>query len=233
MEKLKNINIKIIIRSILVFTFFYCSTLIQYIPIILFHMDLNKIRGNIQAATMLSTFSSVVVAAVLIIIYHKDLEKEFKKYRTNWFKNFDTGFKYYASGLGIMMISNLILFYVLKSGGANNENAVQSMISSAPIWMALQVCILAPFNEEIVFRKTLYDIFKKWKWLFILISFLLFGEAHVINSANSIIDYLYIIPYGVLGGAFALAYSKTESVFTSMTFHMLHNTAIFLLSTMI
>ena len=47
------------------------------------------------------------------------------------------------------------------------------------------------------------------------------------------IDYLYIIPYGVLGGAFAIAYSKTESVFTSMTFHMLHNTAIFLLSTMI
>ena len=218
MEKLKNINIKIIIRSILVFTFFYCSTLIQYIPIILFHMDLNKIRGNIQAATMLSTFSSVVVAAVLIIIYHKDLE---------------TGFKYYASGLGIMMISNLILFYVLKSGGANNENAVQSMISSAPIWMALQVCILAPFNEEIVFRKTLYDVFKKWKWLFVLISFLLFGGAHVINSANSIIDYLYIIPYGVLGGEFALAYSKTESVFTSMTFHMLHNTALFLLSTMI
>ena len=76
-------------------------------------------------------------------------------------------------------------------------------------------------------------MFKKYKWLFILISFLLFGEAHVINSANSIIDYLYIIPYGVLGGAFALAYSKTESVFTSMTFHMLHNTAIFLLSTMI
>ena len=132
-----------------------------------------------------------------------------------------------------MMISNLILFYVLKSGGANNENAVQSMISSAPIWMALRVCILAPFNEEIVFRKTLYDVFKKYKWLFIVISFLLFGEAHVINSANSIIDYLYIIPYGVLGGAFALAYSKTESVFTSMTFHMLHNTAIFLLSTMI
>ena len=53
------------------------------------------------------------------------------------------------------------------------------------------------------------------------------------NSANSIVDYLYIIPYGVLGGAFALAYSKTESVFTSMTFHMLHNTALFLLSTMI
>ena len=42
-------------------------------------MDVNKIRENIQAATMLSTFSSIVVAAVLIIIYHKDLEKEFKK----------------------------------------------------------------------------------------------------------------------------------------------------------
>lgn len=233
MEKLKNVNIKIIIRSILVFTFFYCSTLIQYIPIILFHMDLNKIRGNIQVATMLSTFSSIVVALVLIAIYHKDLKKELKTYKNNWFENFDTGFKYYAIGLGIMMISNLILFYVFKSGGANNENTVQTMISSAPIWMALQVCILAPFNEEIVFRETLYDVLKKWKWLFVIASFLLFGGAHVISSAKTLIDYLYIIPYGVLGGAFALAYNKTDSVFTSMTFHILHNTVLFILSTMI
>ncbi len=183
-------------------------------------------------AVLLSCFSSVVFSLILLIVYRKDLVKEFKTFKENWLKNFDTGFKWYLVGLVVMMTSNLILYYVLHSGGASNENTVQTMISAAPIFMAFQVCLIAPFNEEMVFRKTLYDVFKN-KWIFIFLSFLLFGGAHVMSSASSLVDYLYIIPYGALGAAFAMAYSKTKTVFTSMSLHMMHNTCLFLLSILI
>ena len=103
------------------------------------------------------------------------------------------------------------------------------MIHSFPILMAIDAGIIGPFNEEMVFRKTIKDIFKN-KWVFVGLSFLLFGGAHVINSANSILDYLYIIPYGALGASFALAYYDTDTVFTSTFMHMFHNTCLVLIS---
>lgn len=232
MEKLISLDRRIIIRSFLVFICFYYSSLLQYIPIIFFNMNIESIRGNMSMAVLLSCFSSVVFSLILLIIYRDDLVKEFKTFKKNWVKNFDTGFKWYLVGLVVMMTSNLVLYYVLHSGGASNENTVQAMISASPIFMAVQVCLIAPFNEEVVFRKTLYDVFKN-KWIFIFLSFLLFGGAHVMSSASSLVDYLYIIPYGALGAAFAMAYSKTKTIFTSMSLHILHNTCLFLLSVLI
>ena len=128
-----------------------------------------------------------------------------------------------------MFTSNIILTFILRGGGAQNEQAVQSMIKTIPILMVINAGFVAPFNEEIVFRKTLKDIFKN-VYLFMLASFLLFGGAHVIESATSLIDWLYIIPYGALGASFAYAYYKTDTIFTSLTLHMFHNLVLCLMS---
>ena len=131
-----------------------------------------------------------------------------------------------------MFASNFILNFLLKAGGAANEKTVQTMIKTLPILMIIDAGFIAPFNEEIVFRKTLKDIFKN-KWLFIILSFLLFGGVHVISSAKTILDYLYIIPYGALGAAFAYSYYKTNNLFTSITLHMFHNIILILISILI
>ena len=165
---MKKLNIKMIIRSIIVFVGFFLSSYLQYIPVILFKLDISKIRNNIGMQVLLSCFSSFVFMIILLIIYNKDLKREFKTYISNFAKNFDTGFKWYLVGLLIMMISNLFLYYVLSSGGAINENTVQKMIKSSPILMAIDACIIGPFNEEIIFRKSLYDIFKKNKYIFFI-----------------------------------------------------------------
>ncbi len=230
---MKNLNINKIIKSIIVFIGFFFSSYLQYIPVILFKLDISKIRNNLSTQVLLSCFSSFIFMLIILILYHKDLKKEFKTYTKNFSKNFDTGFKWYLVGLVIMMTSNLLLYYVLKSGGAINENIVQTMIKASPMFMALETCLIAPFNEEMVFRKTLYDIFKDKKYIFIILSFLLFGGGHVFSTAKTLTDYLYIIPYGALGGVFAISYSKTDSVFTSMTMHILHNTVLFTLSCLI
>lgn len=226
--KLKNNKLlKNIVRGLLVFILFFYSSYFQLIPILLLKLDLENISDKMLV--ILSTFSSLCIFMILFFVYRKSLREEFVKFKSKLLENMDTGLKCWFLGLLVMMISNYILTFVFKSGGANNENAVQEMIKGLPWLMAINIGILAPFNEEIVFRKTIKDVFKN-KWIFITISFLLFGGAHVIGSATTLIDYLYIIPYGVLGAAFAMAYYKTDTVFTSISFHMIHNTILALVS---
>ena len=227
MIKYKN-KALMIIRGIIVFSLFYCSFLFQYIPFKLFNVSVEPYLNDLDLAVYLSTFADLIVILILLFIYKKDLGKEIKIFINDLKKNLDTGFACWIMGFIIMIISNIILVMVFKAEGANNENAVRSLITSSPIMMGLNVCLLAPFIEELVFRKTLKDIFSK-AYLFIPISFLLFGYAHVGSMANNLVDWLYIVPYGALGGVFAYAYYKTNTVFTSMTFHMLHNTLTFIL----
>ncbi len=204
----------------MVLLIFHYAAYFQLIPIKLFNIDYHN--ASKEMMVMLSTFSSICLFVIFYFTYRKDLKKEFKKFMKNPMENLDAGLKYWMIGLIIMMVSNLFLTFVLKSGGANNENTVQEMIKVLPWLMFINAGFLAPFNEEIVFRKTLKDIFKN-KWLFASLSFLLFGGAHVMDTAKTLVDVLYIIPYGALGGAFALAYHETDTIFTSMTMHMIHN----------
>ena len=229
MKMLSKKKIFSVCRGLFAFFIFYFSTLFKYIPIYIFKLNTKVINSNIKLSILLALFSALCVSFILIIIYWKDLKEEFKKFKNNLLQCLDTGFACWVLGLVIMVAANFILAYILKSGGAKNENAVQSLISAAPLYMALDVCLLAPFNEEMVFRKALRDVSFN-KYIFIFLSFLIFGGAHVIGSASSLVDYLYIIPYGALGGMFAYAYTKTDSIFTTITFHMIHNTVLFLMS---
>lgn len=224
---LKKINLKILIRSILVIITFHYGAYLQLIPIKLLHIDIHNISN--QMIVLLSAFSSISLAMIFFFIYRKDLKKEFKKFIKDPMENMDIGMKYWMIGLIIMVVSNLFLTYILKSGGAANENTVQSMIKSLPWLMIIIAGFFAPFTEEIVFRKTIKDVIKN-KWLFAFLSFLMFGGAHVMDSAKTLVDVLYIIPYGALGGAFALAYYDTDTIFTSMTMHMIHNIVLSLVS---
>ncbi|MBR2678174.1 MAG: CPBP family intramembrane metalloprotease [Bacilli bacterium] len=227
---LKKINLEIILRSIIVLLIFHYAVYLQLIPVKLLNLDVHSLSKSMLV--LLSAFSSISLFIIYFFIYHKDLKKEFKIFMKNPLEKFDIGFKYWMFGLIIMMASNFILTYLLKSDGAANEQAVQSMLKTLPWLMFITAGVIAPFNEEIVFRKTLKDVFKN-KWVFAILSFLLFGGAHVMDTAKTIIDVLYIIPYGALGGAFALAYYDTDTIFTPLSLHMMHNIILSILSILV
>jgi membrane protease YdiL (CAAX protease family) len=225
-----NFNFKNIVKSTIVIYIFFSSYIFNLIPIYLFNLDINNI--SLKTSSYIMLFSYIVVLLILLGIYFKDIINEFKLFIKNIWKNFDVGLKSWLLGLSIMFFSNLVLVFIFKSSGANNENAVQSLIKASPIAMGFYTCLFAPIIEEFVFRKTLKDIIKN-KWLFIFISFIFFGGAHVISSAQNIIDLLYIIPYGAFGITFAYAYYKTDTIYTSILFHMIHNSLLFFLSIII
>ena len=195
--------LKFIIKTILVFILFNYSWLFQLIPVFLFNIDVANISESTNV--LLSAFSSFILAIILYFIYRNDIKNEFKKFKDNISTNLDIGLRYWFIGVVAMMFFNCIINIVFKSGQAGNEQAVQSMIGALPWMMLINAGILAPWNEELVFRKSLKDVFKN-KWLFVLVSGILFGLAHVLGNTQVWSDWLFILPYGSLGAAFAACY---------------------------
>ena len=220
----KFINVKELLKGILIFILFCFSSLFQLIPSTLFN-----IKRTTSNSIILSTFSNICLLIILIIIYRRELIKEFKLFKKNLLENLDTGIKYWLIGLLVMMISNIIITYILGLNQAQNEQAVQKMINKMPIMMLITAGFIAPITEEITFRKTFKNTFLN-KYLFIILSGLVFGSMHVITSYSNPLELLYIIPYGSLGMAFATMYYKTDTIYTSISMHMLHNTILTLVS---
>lgn len=226
----KNFNLSKLVKSLLIIYLFFYRAIFNVIPIYLFNIDVN----NISPKTLgyFNLYMGLAFGLVVYFVYYKDLLNELKTFIKKFWNNFDIGLKYWLIGLAIMFVSNLFLVLILRSGGSNNENAVQDLIKVCPIAMGFYSCLVAPFVEEIVFRKTLKDVIKN-KGIFIIASFLFFGGAHVLSMAKNFVDLLYIIPYGALGATFAIAYYKTDTVFTSILFHIIHNSSLFFLSLLI
>ena len=168
----KKTLIKNIFKLIVVFILFNESYLFQYIPIIIFRLDVKKL--TMSNNVLLNIFANICLLIILILMYRKELGKDFKKFKKDIVSNLNVGFNYWTVGLFIMIVSNVIINLVFKTGGAGNEQAVQKMISTLPFMMLIDAAFIAPINEEIVFRKTLMDIFKN-KYVFSFLSFLIFG----------------------------------------------------------
>lgn len=220
----KKKNLLMVGKLLLVFILFRYSYYFQYIPIYIF--NIRKITPELNV--LLNTFSNIILLIILFLIYRLDLRGEWKKFTTNLNSSLDSSIKYWAFGLAGMMISNILIGFLLNLGQAENEQIVQNMLTTLPLVMLLNAGFIAPIIEELVFRKAFRDAIKN-KWLFIVTSGLVFGLMHVISSSN-LIELIYIIPYGILGIAFAYIYDINDSVFPSIMVHMLHNTILILMS---
>lgn len=218
-------ELKYLVKLLIVFFLFFFSSYLQFIPVILFRIK--KVDGTVSV--FLNSFSNIVLLIILIIIYRKDLVREWKTFKSNTWRNVDIGIKSWLVGLLGMMIFNIILNNLFKANGATNEQAVQKMITAFPWLMLVNGGITGPFIEEIVFRKAFKDVFKT-KWLFIIFSGVVFGLMHVVSSFTSFSNFLYFIPYSCLGIAFCYAYYITDSIYTSAFLHIFHNTSLILLS---
>ena len=161
---------------------------------------------------------------ILYLIFRKELNREFSKFVRNFKKYFSFGFKWWIIGLVIMMGSNFVIQSVFGLSTARNENYVQDALSKMPVYIVFSSCIMAPFSEELIFRKALRKMFSN-DFLFIVMSGVIFGLIHNLSSIGSL-QMLYVIPYGAFGAVFGYIYVKTNTIFTSMTFHFIHNSIL-------
>ena len=215
-----------LIKLTITLLLFYFSSLVVLIPVAIFNINLETCSDFTY--NCLRVFSNGFLALMLFLIYKKDLIKDFKDFKKNFKDYSDIIIKYWLLGFLFMVFSNLIIGLFSPLSKATNEEAVRSIIYSTPFLAFLITSLLAPFTEEVIFRKSIKDAIKN-KWLFILVSGIFFGALHVVGEIESLYGILYIIPYSSLGIAFALIYYNTNNIYSSIFAHFLHNTLSFFL----
>ena len=164
----------------------------------------------------------------LVLIYKDDLKNDLKNYKENFIDNLDKYVKLYMLALILMTLTDTIITAITGKELSNNEQAVRSIADTLPIYSALSVCICAPIVEELIYRKTIKNIFIN-NTLAIIASGLIFGLAHVIGTYQSLQDLLYIIPYGSFGAVFMYIFIDSKNIWSTITIHFMHNTILLLL----
>jgi len=178
---------------------------------------------------VITFINDLLFLGLLIGVYYKSLKENFKKYFNHNFKdNIKTSIFYWLIGLCIMMASNYIIAIVMNGQLAENEESVRNLINVAPLYMAFQVAIYAPISEELIFRKTIREVISN-KWLFVIISGVIFGGLHAVSSITDMVSMLYLIPYCSLGIILGLLYTKTDNIFSTIVVHSIHNSLALIL----
>jgi membrane protease YdiL (CAAX protease family) len=197
--------------------------LILFFPAIFFVL-LNINISNISDTKYIIylTISNIILIGIFILIYRKTLVDDLKSYIKDFSNNFEIGIKYWIIGFGIMTLSNLFITYILNKGIAGNEQEVRNYLDLFPLFMVFNTVIYAPLTEELTFRKSIRDVIDN-KWVYGLVSGLVFGMLHISSYMANWTDLVYLIPYSSLGVAFALLYYKTDNIFSSITMHAVHN----------
>lgn len=167
-------------------------------------------------------FADILIFFVLCFIYRKSIKKEFLIFKSDWKKYLENNIQYWVIGLILMSLFNLIISNIISKEIPENEQLIRLMFKDMPIYVFLSVLLFAPFTEELIYRKSLRNVFKNDK-IFIVFSGILFGLAHVVYSYKELWDFLYIIPYGALGSSFAYMYIRTKTIFVPISFHFIHN----------
>ena len=224
---MNSINFKKIPKSLFVMILFFSTSILSLIPIFIFNINIENITISQNAIITLTV--DLILASILIFLYRRELKKDLKDLKKNFYSLFETSFKYWFVGLMLMMASNIFINLVFPNAVSGNENSVQELISVQPLVMLITAGIIGPIIEELVFRTSIRDVFKN-KYLFIGISGLLFGFLHVIFAAQSLVDYIYALPYCFLGLSFAYMVDKTDNNLSSIMMHMMHNFVLVCLS---
>ncbi len=163
----------------------------------------------------------------VICIYLKTLQNNFKDFKNNFKYYVNNYLKYWFLNFGLMVISSILISIFTNLNNSTNQEYIIKSLNKFPIYTMISTIIIAPLTEELIFRLNLHKIFKN-NILFILISGLLFGSLHLL-SAQSIQEFVYIIPYGISGIIFAYTLQKSNNIFVPISLHFLHNSIMMLM----
>lgn len=219
---MKNNKIKIIL-NLLVFTIYYIMPIFLSYIFKLLNVKLANLSNVMVFIVLISL--DLLPLLFLVIVYRKDFKKDYLNYKNNFIKNIDKYIWLWIFALVIMSLSNVLISLLSGSDISNNEQAIRNITKIFPIYSVISTSIIAPIAEELAYRKTIRNVFINKK-LSIIMSGIIFGLAHVIGTYTGLVDLLYIIPYGVFGSVFMYIYFDSDSIFSTITIHLLHNTLL-------
>lgn len=168
--------------------------------------------------------AEIIVMLVIIWPYIDEIKSGIKDYIEHSKEYFKKYFKYWIFIMIVMALSNYLVAFLKGNieATAVNEAEIRSQFEQNPIYIYISAVLIAPIVEELIFRRSIRSFFPTDK-IFIIVSGFVFGALHLMTGMESLIDLLYIIPYGVPGMVFAYIYTKTNNITVPISMHIMHN----------
>lgn len=215
----ENLN-KILILLIYIVVFFILGDLF-------YDIFENKATDE-NSRILLTVINNIIIYTLLIascvVLLKNDIITQFNKIKE---RNAVKVFLSCLAGVGLVYAGTFfgtILTELLGGeGDPANQNALEKVLLSdyGPL-MIIIIVVVGPIVEELIFRKSLHDIFRYFKlpsWVVLLISSILFGLIHVISAK----DFIQIFPYLFMGLTFGWLEIKNKNVFPSIFVHIFNN----------
>lgn len=181
-----------------------------------------KDQLSITVYNIILIASEVIILGILIFLNRKKIKKDFIDFDKHYKKHLKVGIKAWLIGLLFMVISNYIIYNFFVNNIASNQEINTIVIQKMPLYTILGMIILGPFSEEIMFRLSFFEHIKN-KYVYYILTVLIFAGMHTLNGMTSPIELLYFIPYGCMAVSFSYVMYKTKNVFTTTVIHTCHN----------
>lgn len=219
-------NVKNIFKLIISFVlFFNLSLVIAYIFKL---VGINYSDFNYIDYACLNTFIELIMFVVVLLFYKKYLKKDlvlFKLNKKDYIKKIISYFLIFlVVKYGIALFSSLLLV-MLGSDLVTSENqeAVVNLAKKLPFMMMISTSLLAPFVEEGIFRLGIKKVINN-KYLFILVSCLIFGFMHIFPTELPLyVALIESLNYVTMGLLLAYIYYETDNIYVVVIIHALNN----------
>lgn len=219
-------NVKNVFKLIISFVlFFNLSLVIAYIFKL---VGINYSDFNYIDYACLNTFIELIMFVVVILFYKKYLKKDlvlFKLNKKDYIKKIISYFLIFlVVKYGVALFSSLLLV-MLGSDLVTSENqeAVVNLAKTLPFMMMISTSLLAPFVEEGIFRLGIKKVINN-KYLFILVSGLIFGFMHIFPTELPIyVALIESLNYVTMGLLLAYIYNETDNIYVVVIIHALNN----------
>lgn len=219
-------NVKNIFKLIISFVlFFNLSLVIAYIFKL---VGINYSDFNYIDYACLNTFIELIMFVVVLLFYKKYLKKDlvlFKLNKKDYIKKIISYFLIFlVVKYGVALFSSLLLV-MLGSDLVTSENqeTVVTLAKTLPFMMMISTSLLAPFVEEGIFRLGIKKVINN-KYLFILVSGLIFGFMHIFPTKLPLyVALIESLNYVTMGLLLAYIYNETDNIYVVVIIHALNN----------
>ena len=219
-------NVKNIFKLIISFVLFFNLSLV--ITCIFKLVGINFSHFNYIDYACLNTFIELIMFVVVLLFYKKYLKKDlvlFKLNKKDYIKKIVSYFLIFlVVKYGIALFSSLLLV-MLGSDLVTSENqeAVVNLAKKLPFMMMISTSLLAPFVEEGIFRLGIRKVINN-KYLFILVSGLIFGFMHIFPTELPLyVALIESLNYVTMGLLLAYIYNETDNIYIVVIIHALNN----------
>lgn len=188
--------------------------------------DMTSISGDLYNSFLgiVQMVYCLPLVGVFIYAFWDDLKRDFKDFKKNSGKHFTS----IALGIAGCLVLTYVVSYIYLllgiEGDSENQETINGVLQSKG-WlpMVISVVLIAPFTEEMLFRKSIYGTCK-YKFKIAdpitigLITFV-FALVHVASLENL----KYIFQYLPLAFVITYSYHQSKNIFVPMGIHFLNN----------